>query len=269
MIRFISLALVFLQCLSVNGHTLGSREEIAAGRFIRVINQAIEDGLINGNQIVSWSDIEGIPPRSQSDALGGQSEGILNISDYFSILSPENRFHTDEGQALFVLYEPFSYSELELEHQKKHHGLSQEEDGIESDNSDEMRWVIYLRDSGLLVSRTISEDDFQSLIAKHDIKITRPESYRFNMDKLMTDIREGRITGDFGIPASGSRPQDLDDSESAVQETKSAQSSEITLLEHPVLDNVDESKDSKTIWWLLLLVAAAIVSSIVALRLKN
>ena len=263
MVRYTIFILFFALCSYLEATIISPKEAGSAARFIRVINESVESGLIDMRSFESWNDIENLPPRVQSDALGSQSERLPNISDYFSILPPDDRFTTESGLALFVLSEPFSFEELYRNYY--------EENNIPHDISDssinELRWIIYLQDNGLLVKERLQEADFQELIKKHGLAIEKTKPYRFNMNKLLKDIEDGKITGDFGIPEGGfdntKKP-----AEPSIESTPTL--SQRTIESKPVEVAEEVPDDKSWNWWLWLIGLLVVVGGLgLVLRRKS
>jgi hypothetical protein len=195
--------------------------------------------------------------------LGSQSDRLPNISDYFSILPPDDRFSTESGLALFVLSEPFSFEELYRDYYK--------ENDIDHDISDSsanmLRWIIYLQDDGLLVKERMNEADFQELMKKGSLTVGKTEPYRFNMKKLLKDIEDGKITGDFGIPEGG-----FDNAEkptAPMTESTPMLSERTNEFTRGKIDKEEPAEKSSN-WWLWLVGVVVVVGGVgLVLRRKS
>ena len=188
--RISKLLLILLACFTCEADTVGYSSSITGSRFIEVINEAIEDGLIDMESFSSWSDLEVLPPESQSRSLNGIVD-LPNLSDYYFLIPKSERFETEHGVAYFALAEPFNYTEIAARIRARDEGKSLDEvDYSKVDRSEDFRWIIYLNEDGYLHKKKYREANFQELIEKHSLKVGKPEAYRVNMERLNEQVNE-------------------------------------------------------------------------------
>ena len=254
MMKAFCIFLISFYAVTASARTVGYSSSISGARFVRVLNESIEEGLIDMKTFSDWSDIEVLPSEVQSEALNGVSN-LPNLSDYYFIIPNNERFKTESGVAYFALAEPLNYNQLEAEILAEEKG-EKLEDFLSSDRSNDFRWIIYLQDDGFLKKEQISEAAFQKLITEHGVNVIAPRPYRFNMDRHLTKIAE-----------ETKRIRKAESAEVAqIVEMNSESSSELSLDESS--NEYGEQQSSQ--WWLWFVSALVIIGALgLVIRRKN